>query len=94
VELALPAGAKYTLHAQTRHGEITNDLDQRLQGREDGESHTLEGVMGGPIEVKVATERGEVTLRKSTGIVAAMPPEMPKMPKLPAPPAPPEHVQN
>jgi DUF4097 and DUF4098 domain-containing protein YvlB len=100
IELALPAQSKVTLSAETRHGEINNDLDEHLKQAEGGNGAKLEGSLGGPTEVKVITERGEVTLRKSEPVAPSAPapaavgalPKNPKMPKMPL--APPEKVVN
>jgi DUF4097 and DUF4098 domain-containing protein YvlB len=106
IELALPASPKCTLNVTTNHGSITNDFeDQRLKQEGDDRSATLTGVLGGPTEVKIATERGGITVRKSVASAPAVPapsappplptapaPKAPKAAK--APPAPPEKVVN
>ena len=103
IELALPAAAKCTLTASTSHGGITNDFeDGRLKQEGDDRSAKLTGVLGGPTEVKLATERGGITLRKSLLAVPEPPappvsptPPTTKAPKAPkAPPAVPEKVTN
>jgi hypothetical protein len=105
VELALPAGAKCNLNASTGHGEISNDYDDRLKQSSEGRGAKLAGVLGGPTEVKLATERGGITVRKSgPGMVEpAAPPAAPapsaqKAPKAPGTPKtpiePPEKVRN
>jgi hypothetical protein len=99
VELALPTSAKCNLNASTSHGEISNDFDDRLKQSSDGRGARLAGSLGGTTEVKLATERGGVTVRKSgPGMVeppappAAQAPKALKTPK--APIAPPEKVRN
>jgi len=105
VELALPTAAKCNVNASTNHGEISNDFDDRLKQSSDGRGAKLVGALGGTTEVKVATERGGVTVRKSgPGIVeppaAPAPPAkalkpLSKAPRAPkAPIAPPEKVTN
>jgi DUF4097 and DUF4098 domain-containing protein YvlB len=99
VELALPTSAKCNLNASTSHGEISNDFDDRLKQSSDGRGARLAGALGGSTEVKLATERGGITVRKSgPGMVeppappAAQAPKALKTPK--APIAPPEKVRN
>ncbi len=77
VELALPTSAKCNLNASTSHGEISNDFDDRLKQSNAGEGAKLAGSLGGPTEVKLATDRGGITIRKSG----------PGMVEPPAPPA-------
>ena len=103
IELALPASPKCTLNASTNHGGITNDFeDERLKQEGNDRTAKLTGALGGSTEVKVATERGEVTVRKSVAgapAAAAPPatpaPAAPRAPKAPkASLAPPEKVVN
>jgi len=101
VELALPSAAKCNLSASTSHGEINNDFDDRLKQSSDGRGAKLNGSLGGTTEVKVSTERGGVTVRKSgPGITEPPAPPAPPAkaltpPKAPkAPIAPPEKVSN
>jgi len=103
IELALPASPKCTLSASTNHGGITNDFeDGRLKQEGDDRSAKLTGALGGPTEVKIETERGSITVRKSiaTAPEAPVPPTPPPAPgakasKAPkALPAPPEKVSN
>lgn len=101
VELALPASAKCNLNASTGHGEISNDFDDRLKQSSDGRGAKLAGSLGGSTEVKVSTERGGVTVRKSgPGMVEPPAPPAPSTKSLPAPKAPrapiapPEKVTN
>lgn len=102
VELALPTAAKCNLNASTSHGEISNDFDDRLKQSTEGEGAKLAGSLGGSTEVKLATDRGGITVRKSgPGMVeppvppAASAPKALKAPGAPkAPIAPPEKVTN
>jgi DUF4097 and DUF4098 domain-containing protein YvlB len=102
IELALPAGPKCTLNASTNHGGITNDFeDERLKQSVNDRGGKLTGALGGSTEVKLATERGDITVRKSVAGAPA-PPAPPASPKSPAkaprapkaPLAPPEKVVN
>jgi DUF4097 and DUF4098 domain-containing protein YvlB len=105
VELAIPSAARCNLNASTSHGEISNDFDDRLKQSSDGRGAKLSGALGGSTEVKVATDRGGVTVRKSgPGIVEPPAPPAPAAKALKAPPkalkapkapiAPPEKVKN
>ncbi len=102
VELALPTGAKCNLNASTRHGEISNDFDDRLKQSTEGEGGKLAGSLGGMTDVKLATDRGGITVRKSgPGMVeppappAAASPKGLRAPAAPkAPMTPPEKVTN
>jgi DUF4097 and DUF4098 domain-containing protein YvlB len=102
VELALPTSAKCTLNASTSHGEVNNDFDDRLKQSTEGQGAKLAGSLGGATEVKLATDRGGITVRKSgPGMVqppappAASAPKALKVPGAPkAPIAPPEKVTN
>lgn len=101
VELALPTSAKCNLTASTSHGEISNDFDDRLKQSSDGRGAKLAGSLGGPTEVKISTERGGITVRKSgPGMVEPPAPPAPSTKSLPAPKAPkapiapPEKVTN
>jgi len=102
VELALPTAAKCNLNASTGHGEISNDFDDRLKQTTEGEGAKLAGGLGGSTEVKLATGRGGITVRKSgPGMLeppappAASVPKGQKAPAAPkAPIAPPEKVTN
>ncbi len=102
VELAIPTSAKCNINASTNRGEVSNDFDDRLKQSTEGKSAKLIGSLGGTTEVKVSTQRGGVTVRKSgPGMVEppappAMPsyriPLAPRAPK--APITPPEKVTN
>jgi DUF4097 and DUF4098 domain-containing protein YvlB len=105
VELALPTAAKCNLNASTNHGEISNDFDERLKQTSDDRGARLVGSLGGSTEVKLSTDRGGITVRKSgPGMVeppaspaapssgALTAPKAPKSPK--APMTPPEKVRN
>jgi len=83
VELALPSTPKCTLDISTNHGGITNDFldDSRVKLDENDRNARLAATLGGPTEVKVAVERGNVTLRKSV-------PGVPEPPAVPAPATP------
>jgi len=93
IELGLPPQAKFTLNARTRRGEINNDYDQRLKEENENNGGTLAGVLGVGPEVRLNTNRGSLTLLKTTpgetALAEAPEPKEPKPPKPPAPATPP-----
>ena len=66
IELALPQKANFALSATTDHGEIENEFGDGLTAREQGHGARLEGAIGTGPNVNVATDRGTITVRKST----------------------------
>lgn len=66
IELALPANAGFVLSASTDHGEIENDFGDRLSAHEQGSGAKLDGSVGSGPDVSVTTDRGTITVRKST----------------------------
>lgn len=96
IELAVPSNAKFNLDATTDRGDITNDFDSKLSSDDRGRGARLTGNLGGP-DVRVRTNRGDVTLRKIVaGEIGSTEDGVPKTPKMkvrppaaPAPPAPP-----
>jgi DUF4097 and DUF4098 domain-containing protein YvlB len=95
IEVALPKDGRFTLDASTQRGEITNDFDDRLKETSEDRGAKLRGTLGAGPEIKLATSRGEVTLRKmGLGEVSAQElPAPPKPPKAPAV-APPARADN
>ena len=97
IELGLPPQSKFTLNARTRRGEITNDYDQRLKEEKESNGGTLVGTLGAGPEIKLNTNRGALTLMKTTPsetVMAEAPePKTPKPPK-PAIPAAPPRADN
>lgn len=92
VELALPEAGRFNLRAATRRGEVTNDFGEVLKHEDEGRGASLSGVVGAGPAVNIVTERGSVTVRKSTSdeeASVAPEPEAPKAPKpIPASKAP------
>jgi Putative adhesin len=97
VDLGLPNGARFELHAQTRNGDMENDFG--LSSEESGDVKSLRGtVAGGGPTVTISTTDGDVTVRRSSvaplapappappADISAKPPKAPKAPA--APPAP------
>lgn len=66
IELSLPANAGFVLSAVTDHGEIENEFGGRLNEREEGSGARLDGAVGNGPELSVNTDRGTITVRKST----------------------------
>jgi len=64
ITLALPKDAKFSLNASTGVGEIMNEFGAPLQLDESRRNATLHGSNGGP-EVRVRTDRGQITVRES-----------------------------
>lgn len=68
IELAIPDKAKLELNASTDRGEITNDYGTSFQADESKRGGaSLKGNVGDGPRVVLATNRGSVTVRKSTG---------------------------
>ncbi len=99
VDVALPDNAGFTLHAQTRNGDLENDFGLSAVKADAG--HSLDGRVGtGGPAVTITTSDGDVTVRKTT--VEPLPPAppaapaapgAPEAPKAPRPPHPPRLSQ-
>ncbi|HLW76916.1 MAG TPA: DUF4097 family beta strand repeat-containing protein, partial [Bryobacteraceae bacterium] len=66
VVLSLPPSAKFDLTATTSHGDITNEYGSPLHSEDQGRGAVLRGTIAGGPAVSLHTERGEVTVRRST----------------------------
>lgn len=66
IEVAVPQGANFAITASTDHGEIDNEFGDALKQRTDGRGAKLEGSVGSGPELKLSTERGGITVRKSS----------------------------
>jgi len=66
IELALPQAAAFAMSAITDHGEVSNDFGEALKSSSDGRGARLSGTVGSGPEVKLATERGSITVRKAS----------------------------
>ncbi|MCU1293910.1 MAG: hypothetical protein JWP08_2760 [Bryobacterales bacterium] len=66
IELALPEKAGFALSASTEHGEIENEFGGALSQRAQGSGAKLDGSIGSGPELSVTTDRGTITVRKST----------------------------
>ncbi|HNY40002.1 MAG TPA: DUF4097 family beta strand repeat-containing protein, partial [Bryobacteraceae bacterium] len=81
IELALPESARFGLDAATERGEVINDFGARLKEESQGRGGRLLAEAAGVPQVKLRTERGSLTVRKS-------------LPEPPAPPAPPSTIKK
>ncbi|MGH9666451.1 MAG: DUF4097 family beta strand repeat-containing protein, partial [Bryobacteraceae bacterium] len=66
IELALPPAAKFQLKASTRHGEVSNDYGAPLKTEDEGRGASLEGAVGDGPAITLTSDRGAVTVRKSS----------------------------
>ncbi len=66
IELALPEKAGFALAASTDHGEIENEFGGGLNAHEQGSGAKLDGSIGNGPDLNVTTDRGTITVRKST----------------------------
>lgn len=91
IEVALPESSRFALDAETERGEVINDFGARLKEESKGRGGKLTAEAAGVPVVKLRTERGSLTVRKSLPLPPA-PPAPPKsagIEKPPVPPAPP-----
>lgn len=70
IELAIPDTAKFQLTASTDHGDINNEFDNTLKEQTSGAGARLEGTVGSGPDLNLTTERGSITLRKSSAAKA------------------------
>ena len=66
IELALPADAKFDLNASTDRGEARNDYGEPLKVSASRRGGTIAGAVSGGPQLRVNTERGDITVRKSS----------------------------
>lgn len=66
IELALPQTATFALTASTDHGEIDNQFGDALKERTQGRGARLEGAIGTGPDLTLTTDRGSITVRKSS----------------------------
>lgn len=69
IELALPQSATFALTASTDHGEIENEFGEALKQRTQGRGARLEGAIGAGPDLNLTTDRGSITVRKSSADV-------------------------
>jgi DUF4097 and DUF4098 domain-containing protein YvlB len=65
IELSLPASAAFAISASTDHGDIDNEFGEVLKERSEGRGAKLEGSVGSGPDLKLATDRGSITVRKT-----------------------------
>ncbi len=65
IELAIPQSAAFAISAITDHGDVSNDFGEALKASSDGRGARLSGTVGSGPEVRLATERGRITIRKA-----------------------------
>jgi DUF4097 and DUF4098 domain-containing protein YvlB len=66
IEVALPQSANFAITASTDHGDIENEFGDVLKQRNEGRGAKLEGSIGSGPDLKFATERGTITVRKAS----------------------------
>jgi len=66
ITLSLPGAAKFDLTATTVHGDVTNDFGSPLKAQNDGRGATLRGSTGGGPSISLRSERGPITVRRSS----------------------------
>lgn len=67
VELNLPQSAVFAIKASTDSGDISNEYGGGLQEHSEGHGARLEGVVGAGPEINLVTNRGSITVRKTSG---------------------------
>jgi len=67
IELAIPQSAAFAMSAITDRGEVSNDFGEALKTSSEGRGARLSGAVGSGPEVRLATERGRITVRKARG---------------------------
>jgi DUF4097 and DUF4098 domain-containing protein YvlB len=65
VTLAIPEKAGFDIDGKTGHGEVSNDFGDPLKTEQEGRAATIKGKQGSGPEIKVTTDRGGVTIKKS-----------------------------
>ncbi len=66
IRLALPQTAHFALSAVTSHGDIENEFGDTLTSRTEHHGGTIEGSVGGGPDLSITTDRGSITVRKSS----------------------------
>ena len=62
----MPQTANFALNASTDHGEVDNEFGDTLKERTEGRGARLEGSVGDGPDLNLNTDRGRVTVRKSS----------------------------
>ncbi len=67
IDLALPQMASFAMTASTEHGDISNEFGDALKEVSQGRGARLEGSVGSGPDVNLITQRGKITVRKTSG---------------------------
>jgi len=67
IELALPQTATFALNASTDRGEVDNQFGDALKQQTQGRGARLQGGIGTGPDLTLTTDRGSITVRKSSG---------------------------
>ncbi len=67
IEISLPVSAKFQMNGETLKGEVTNDFGSPLKIENERSGGTVKGSAGAGPEIRLSTNRGALTIRKSTG---------------------------
>lgn len=70
IEVDMPQSAGFALKASTDRGEISSEFGNALEQTAHGRGARLEGSVGQGPDVSLVTNRGRITLRKTTGTEA------------------------
>jgi len=65
VTLAMPEKAGFDLDGKTGQGEVSNDFGDPLKTEQSGRAATIKGKQGSGPDIKVGTDRGTLTVKKS-----------------------------
>ena len=82
IELALPSGATFDLNASTSRGEVNNEYGEVLRVSSSGRGAAISGTAGTGPQLRLSTDRGSVTIRKSTSEDTSFP-DIPGLPTSP-----------
>lgn len=85
LDLSLPDGARFQLTARTQRGELHNEFGTLLSSTEEGRGGTIRGGVAGGTLVNIETNRGSVTVSKSSSMARPL--------ETPVPPAPPKAIE-
>lgn len=87
ITLTLPSAARFSLDGVTEHGDTDNSYGEPLRTDRSGKGGKIEGKVGAGPELKLHTNRGQVTVNKDDSPVApaapAPPPSAPTAPPVP-----------
>lgn len=65
VTLSIPEKSIFELDGRTGQGEVTNDFGDALKSEQNGRAATIKGKQGSGPEIRLDTDRGAVTVKKS-----------------------------